>query len=168
MKTFIENLFLRTTGYTYTNMARLFIRLFVGIMLMQFGIRHLVNYNILSTTFPAVMGMGHEGSLIAMIIIELACSLLIMLGLFTRLATVPPVVAMLMAEHHILHDMLPDTITSELTSTMPGYLPVMFIGIYLFILLAGPGKISLDYFISLYIVSCRGKDDTQTEELEEV
>ena len=44
----------------------------------------------------------------------------------------------------------------------------MFIGIYLFLALAGPGKISLDYFISLYIVSTRGKDDTQTEELEEV
>lgn len=51
---------------------------------------------------------------------------------------------------------------------MPGYLPLMFIGIYLFILLAGPGKISLDYFISIFIISARGKDQSETEELEEV
>ena len=38
------NVFLRLTGYTYTNLGRLFMRLFVGIMLLQFGIRHLVNY----------------------------------------------------------------------------------------------------------------------------
>ncbi len=44
----------------------------------------------------------------------------------------------------------------------------MFIGIFLFILIAGPGKISLDYFISLFIISKRGKDETETEELEEV
>ena len=49
---------------------------------------------------------------------------------------------------------------------MPVYLPIMFIGIYIYMLIAGPGKISLDYFISLYIINLRGKDEE--EELEEV
>jgi len=53
-----------------------------------------------------------------------------------------------------------------LDSTDPGYLPIMFIGIYIWMLIAGPGKISLDYFISLYIINRRGKDEE--EELEEV
>ena len=53
-----------------------------------------------------------------------------------------------------------------LDSTQPGYLPVMFIGIYLFILLAGPGKISLDYFISIFLIGRQGKDEHK--ELEEV
>ena len=53
-----------------------------------------------------------------------------------------------------------------LDSTDPGYLPIMFIGIYIYMLIAGPGKISLDYFISLYIINLRGKDEE--EELEEV
>ena len=75
---------------------------------------------------------------------------------------------MIIAEHFILHSLLPDTLIYSITSTQPGYLPLMFIGIYIYILLAGPGKISLDYFISLYIVSTRGKDQTETEELEEV
>lgn len=51
-------------------------------------------------------------------------------------------------------------------STQPGYLPIMFIGIYLFTLLAGPGKISLDYFISLFIIGRQGKDEK--EALDEV
>ena len=42
----------------------------------------------------------------------------------------------------------------------------MFIGIYLFILLAGPGKISLDYFISIFLIGRQGKDEHK--ELEEV
>ena len=75
---------------------------------------------------------------------------------------------MVIAECHILNVLMPDTNIYTISSTQPGYLPLMFIGIYLFLALAGPGKISLDYFISLYIVSTRGKDDTQTEELEEV
>lgn len=168
MRRFLENLFLSCTGYTYNNMARLFLRLFVGIMLMQFGIRQLVNFNNVVDTFPGVMGMDSETSLILMIVIELGCSLLIMVGFLTRLATIPPIIAMIVAEHFILHDLLPDTLVYSITSTMPGYLPLMFIGIYLFILLAGPGKISLDYFISIFIISARGKDQSETEGLEEV
>ena len=42
----------------------------------------------------------------------------------------------------------------------------MFIGIYIYILLAGPGRISFDYFISLRIIEARGS--AEEEELEEV
>ncbi len=168
MTPFFESLFLRCTGYTYSNLARLFMRLFVGIMLMQFGIRHLVNFTVMRDTFPAVLGMGHEASLICMIIIELLCSLFIMVGFLTRIAIIPPIVAMLIAEYHILHDMLPDTSIYAIDSIQPGYLPLMFIGIFLFLMLSGPGKISVDYCISLFIVARHGMDETETEELEEV
>ncbi len=162
----LTDCFLRMTGYTYTNLARLFMRLFVGMMLLQFGIRHLVNFTMLESTFPSVLNMSSETSLVLMIIIELVCSLLIMTGFLTRLSCLPPIVAMLEAEYYILHDMVPNLPVYGLDSTDPGYLPIMFIGIYIYILIAGPGKISLDYFISLYIVEQRGKDEE--EELEEV
>lgn len=162
----ITNAFLRMTGYTYTNLARLFVRLFVGIMLLQFGIRHLVNYNELCATFPTVMDMSSSTSLVLMIIIEVVCSLLIMMGFLTRLSTIPPIIAMCAAEYYILHDMVPYLPAYGLDSTDPGYLPIMFIGIYIYMLIAGPGKISLDYFISLYVINLRGKDEE--EELEEV
>lgn len=162
----LSRMYTRFTGYTYSNMARLFIRLFVGIMFMQFGIRHLVNYSQLCDVFPTVLGMSSQACLIIMIAIEIICSLLIMVGFLTRLSTIPPILSMIAAEHYILHDLLPHTSIYGLSSTDPGYLPIMFIGIYLFILLAGPGKISLDYFISLYIISRKGRDEK--EELEEV
>ena len=104
----LTNMFLRLTGYTYTNLARLFMRLFVGIMLLQFGVRHLVNYNALSATFPTVLDMSSSTSLQIMIIIELVCSIFIMMGMFTRLCTIPPIVAMCAAEYYILHDMVPN------------------------------------------------------------
>ncbi len=135
-------------------------------MFMQFGIRHLVNYSELSPVFPTIFGMEPQTCLIIMIVIEILCSLLIMVGFFTRLATIPPILSMLAAEYYILHDLLPHTYIYGLNSTDPGYLPIMFIGIYLFILLAGPGKISLDYFISIFIISRQGRDEK--EELDEV
>lgn len=165
-KELAARMFVRFSGYTYSNMARLFMRLFVGIMFLQFGIRHLVNYHELSPDFPAVLGLGSATCLTLMIIIELVCSLFIMVGFLTRISTIPPIVSMIAAEYYILHDMLPQTSAYGLDSTQPGYLPIMFIGVYLFILLAGPGKISLDYLISIYLISRQGKDEK--EELDEV
>lgn len=160
------NCFVKLTGYSYSNLARLFMRLFVGVMLLQFGIRHLVNYSVMCNSFPTVLNMSPECSLILMIIIELVCSLFIMVGFLTRPAVIPPICAMIAAEYYILHDIVPNLPVYGLDSTDPGYLPIMFIGIYIYILLAGAGKISLDYFISLYIITQKGK--YEEEELEDV
>lgn len=162
----LVNCFVKMSGYTYSNLARLFMRLFVGVMFLQFGIRHLVNYSILRDSFPTVLNMSSECSLIIMIIIELVCSLSIMVGFWTRINVIPPICSMIAAEYYILHDMLPNLPVYGLDSTDPGYLPIMFIGIYIYLLIAGPGKISLDYFISLYIIAQKGK--YEEEELEDV
>ena len=42
----------------------------------------------------------------------------------------------------------------------------MFIGIFIFIMIAGPGRVSLDYFISLRLLERQGK--TEEEEMDEV
>lgn len=160
------NFYLSTSGKSFSNMGRLFIRLFVGVMMMQFGIRHLVNFNTLCTDFPTVLDMSPYWSLVLMIIIELVCSLFTMVGFLTRLSVIPPIIAMIAAEYYILHDMVPYLPVYGLDSTDPGYLPIMFIGIYMFLLIVGPGKISLDYFTSLYIIDQKGK--TEEEILEEM
>lgn len=162
----VSDTFVRCTGYTYSNMARLFIRLFVGVMFLQFGIRHLVGFSQLCHDFPSMLGMSSTTCLILMIVVEIVCSLFIMVGFLTRIFVIPPIFTMIAAEYYILHDLLPHTMVYGIDSTQPGYLPIMFIGIYLFILLAGPGKISLDYFISIFLISRNGKDEQ--EELEEV
>lgn len=153
---------LRSTGYSYPNMGRLFLRLFVGIMLMQFGLRQIADFSITKDIFPAVLGMGSELSLIVMVTIEIICSLFIMAGLCTRISCVPPFIAMAVAEIYLRTH----TVTSGML--MPwqqqNYLPVMFMGIYFFLFLVGPGKISIDYLLSLRIIHAENRNED--EELE--
>lgn len=159
----LKRLYIRTTGYSYTNMGRLFLRLFVGIMMLQFGVRQLMKYDIAAANFPEFLGIPPEAGLIIMLIIEIGCSLFIMFGFLTRLMSLFPLLAMVCAEAHILAN---DKISSYLlTWEQLGYLPVMFIGIYFFIILVGPGKISVDYFLSLHFIH---SDNHSESELEEV
>jgi len=157
-------IYIKTTGYSYTNLGRLFLRLFVGLMMMQFGIRQLGDFPIDAQSFPAVLGMSSATSLAVMVTIEIVCSLFIMAGFLTRLMIIPPFVTMIMAEHYLLTNMV-DAMPYQLSWQQPGYLPVMFLGIYFFLILVGPGKISIDYFLSLHLLH---SSDHSEDELEEV
>ena len=165
IKNLCAKLFLTFTGFSYTNLARLFMRLFVGIMFMQFGIKQMTHFNELVNGFPVILGLSPTVCLTSMIIIEILCSFLIMIGLVTRLATIPPLVSMFLAEYYIVTEVVP-SLDFSATGLAPGYVPVLFMGIYIYILLAGPGKISLDYILSLQIINATGK--SEEEELEEV
>lgn len=165
-KHFLSDMFVRCTGYTYTNMARLFIRLFVGVMFMQFGIRQLMQFHELAAQYPTVLGMSPEAGLTVMIVVEIVCSLLIMVGFLTRIAVIPPILTMIGAIYFALNGDVPTAGVYDLSAGSQPYIPMMFIGIYVFILLAGPGKISLDYFISIFLISRNGKNER--DELEEV
>ena len=161
---FIKRTYFWFTGYSYTNLGRLFLRLFVGIMLLQFGIRQINYFQQDAVLFPSILGMGPEATLIVMICIEIICSAFIMFGFFTRLMTIPPIVAMIIAEHYLLHDFVSEK-AYMLEWQQPGYLPIMFLGIYFFILLVGPGKISVDYFLSLHIIHTENKSEGELEEV---
>ncbi|MDE6271710.1 MAG: DoxX family protein [Muribaculaceae bacterium] len=161
----IKTIYIRMTGYSYTNLGRLFLRLFIGIMMIQFGVRQIANFDSLGGGFPSVMGMSSEWSLGVFIGIEMVCSIFIMFGFLTRLMTLPPFIAMVIAEFYLLHCALNEA-SYLLTWQSQGFLPVMFLGIYFFILLVGPGKISVDYFLSLHLI--HSADKSEDEELEEV
>ena len=159
-----KKIYVTTTGYSYTHLGRLFLRLFVGIMLLQFGIRQLGDAGLISGPFPAVLGMSPEASLWTMICIEIGCSAFIMAGFLTRIMLLPPFVAMIMAEYHLLHDVVTKA-SYQLSWEQPVYLPIMFLGIFFFLMLVGPGKISVDYFLSLHLLH---SSDHSEDELEEV
>ena len=40
----LKRLYIRFTGYSYTNMGRLFLRLFVGLMMLQFAVRQIMHF----------------------------------------------------------------------------------------------------------------------------
>lgn len=160
----IKRTYFRFTGYSYTNLGRLFLRFFVGIMLMQFGVRQIAHYYEMCDVFPSVFGMTSEASLISMVVIEVVCSLFIMLGFLTRFMIIPPFVAMIVAEYHLLHNYVSEA-AYLLDWQQQGYLPIMFLGIYFFLLLVGPGKISVDYFLSLHIIHSENKSEGELEEV---
>ncbi len=160
---FLKRLYIRTTGYSYTNLGRLFLRLFTGIMLLQFGIRQVAHFYEMKDVFPSVMGMSPETSLVLMTIIELTSALFIMCGFLTRLMLLPPFVAMIVAEIYLLTHT--DQAIYLLTWQQQGYLPVMFLGIFFFLLLVGPGKISVDYFLSLHFIHSDNKSESELEEV---
>lgn len=160
-----KRLYFWSTGYSYTHMGRLFLRLFIGLMLIQFGVRQMLHFDEVLPTFPDVVGIGQEASLILMIIVEIIPGIFIMTGFLTRLMIIPPFIAMVMAECYLLHDMV--HIAPYLISwQQPGYVPMFFLGIFFFLLLVGPGKISVDYFLSLHIIHT--EDRSEEVELEEV
>lgn len=147
MTNFFKNLFLYSVGHTYSNLSRLFLRLFTGIMFLQLCIRQMLNFDEIVPTFSGFMGMSPEASVTALVIVEMLCAVCIMLGLLTRLAVLFPLGMMLVAENVIMSSQA--SVTDQLYNFQPGY-PVMFIGIFIFMLLAGPGKISLDYIIAAH------------------
>lgn len=160
----VKRLYIRTTGYSYTNMGRLFLRLFVGIMLMQFGIRQLADIEAARDAFPTIWFLSPETGLTIMICIEIICSFFIMCGFLTRIMTIPPFLAMAIAEYYVLHNMVHDA-PYMLNWTQQGYVPIMFLGIYFFILLVGPGKISVDYFLSLHFIHSHNHSEAELEEV---
>lgn len=161
---YIKNLYIRTTGYSYTNLGRLFLRLFVGIMLLQFGIRQIANYFDICHTFPHMFGLTPEATLIIMTCVEVICPIFIMFGFLTRLMLVPPFFAMLCAEYYLLHDYV-EQAAYLLSWQQQGYLPIMFLGILFFLMLVGPGKISVDYFLSLHLIYSDNKSESELEEV---
>ncbi len=160
----LKKLYIKTTGYSYTNMGRLFLRLFVGIMMMQFGVRQWIHFDEGVEYFPQFLFLDSSESLGLMIIIEILCSLFIMAGFLTRLMTLPPFFSMCVAEYYLLNDFT----TQEsylLNWWQVGYLPIMFLGIYFFIMLVGPGKISVDYFLSLHFIHSNNRSESELEEV---
>ena len=88
--------------------------------------------------FASVLGMSPELSLGLAVFAEVFCSILLIIGLATRLATIPLIITMLVAVLSIHAD-------DPFGKKEPA---LHYLLVYLVILLAGPGRYSLDHLIS--------------------
>ena len=95
-------------------------------------------------------------------VVEIVCAVFIILGLFTRVALIPSIGVMLYAET-VMASATSVSSAGQMFIFEPGY-PIMFLGIFAYMLLAGPGKISLDYLIAIHLVN--EKDEAESEVLE--
>lgn len=149
-------------GHTYSNLSRLFLRLFTGLMFLQMGIRQMLHLEEFAQSAMGAMGVANESTIVAIVVVEIVCAVFIILGLFTRVALIPSIGVMLYAET-VMASAPSVSSAGQMFIFEPGY-PIMFLGIFAYMLLAGPGKISLDYLIGVHIVN--EKDDEESELLE--
>jgi putative oxidoreductase len=116
------------------NAAMLFLRVGVGVLMMYHGYGKLTGFGEMQHKFMNFMGIGQTASLALVVFAEFFCSLFLILGLFTRMATIPLIITMGVA--------LVKAHKSEIFGE--GEMAALYLVIYLVLLLLGPGKISVD------------------------
>ena len=119
------------------NAAMLFLRLGVGVLMINHGYDKLVNFSKYQPEFMNFLGLGSSVSLSLVVFAEFFCAIFLVLGLFTRLAAIPLIIAtcvMVFMAHK--GDILGD-----------GETAAIYLSAYLVLFFVGPGRISIDSMI---------------------
>jgi putative oxidoreductase len=120
------------------NLATLVLRLNAGILMMAHGYDKLIHYSEKKATFHNFLNIGTENSLLLAIFAEFFCALFITLGLFTRLVAIPLVIIMGVAVFKV----------HQMDFFQTGEKASLFLGIFIMLMLCGPGKVSIDGIVS--------------------
>lgn len=111
---------------------------FGGFMAFGHGLPKLQNFAALSENFPDPIGLGAPVALALAVAAEIGCGLLVALGVFTRWATIPLMITMIVAAFVVHADgplFLPGQGAKE-----PA---LLFLAAYLTLAFTGGGKFSL-------------------------
>lgn len=122
----------------FLSLGLLLLRVLVGVTMLTHGLAKLTSFSELASTFQDPIGLGSTLSLILIIAAEVGCSVLVMVGAFMRLATIPLVFSMLVALFAV-HGSDPFSMKE---------LPLLYLGIYILLFFTGAGRMSLDALIS--------------------
>lgn len=119
----------------FTSLGLLIMRLaFAGTMLVRHGLPKLLDFSNKMHSFPDPLGIGSVASLSLMVTAEFFCAILVVVGIFTRFAVAPLVIAMAVA-FFVIHAQHPFD-NKELS--------FLYLWGFCAILAAGPGKFSAD------------------------
>ncbi len=119
------------------NLAMFLLRLSLGFMMcLNHGVLKLANFADMKVNFPDPLHIGHQWSLSLVIFSEIFASMILVLGLFTRLAALILLIDMVVAVF-LFHMAQGQALKSY-------ELPIIFMGGFLAVLLVGPGKFSVD------------------------
>jgi len=113
------------------------LRLSLGGLMIPHGYKKLMNFASKSSTFADPLHLGPSFSMALTIFAEFFCAVFIVVGLMTRLATIPLIIAMGVAVI-IAHQ---GKVFGE------GETATLFLFGFLALLFAGPGKFSMDRLI---------------------
>ena len=120
---------------TFINVSIVIVRIYTSAMMLTHGFPKLMRLLDGDMKFRDPIGLGPELSLILTVFSEFFCSILIIIGLGTRLATIPLLITMVVVLF-IVHGSNP--ISEHLNV-------VAYIAAYLALFAIGSGKYSLDY-----------------------
>ncbi|WP_297094811.1 DoxX family protein [uncultured Draconibacterium sp.] len=134
----MKKLFQTKLNNTSVDLSLLLLRLATGGFMLTHGIPKLQRLLAGEMQFGDPLGLGPEVSLVLAVFAEVVCSILIVLGLGTRLAVIPSIVTMAVAAF-IAHGADPFG-RKELA--------LLYLVGYIVLLLSGSGKISVDRIIS--------------------
>lgn len=114
------------------------LRIFFGVMLFLHGLDKMANFQVLSQTFPDIMGLGSYMSLMIAIFSEFCCSMFLLFGLLVRIMTIPMIVVMSVAFFDVHDAMFPE-----------GELAFIYLVLFTLLYVTGPGRYSIDYLIDM-------------------
>ena len=126
-----------TTKENAGHIGLLLLRVAIGSFMLVHGWQKLTGFSEMADTFPDPIGMGSRLSLISAIGTEFGCSLLLVIGLGTRLAAIPLAFTMAMALF-VVHGADP---------WQKKELAAVYLSVYAVLVCTGAGQISLDHLL---------------------
>lgn len=110
-----------------SSLGLLLLRLLLALLMLPHGWSKLSAFGELAGNFPDPLGLGSTVTLIIAIFAEVACSLLVLVGLGTRVAAIPLVITMLVAAFAV-HGADPFAEKELALLYATAFLPLMFTG----------------------------------------
>jgi len=104
-------------------------------MSLWYGLEKLLRFRDLLSTFPDPLGIGHPASLIAVVLAQVPCAALVLVGFQTRVACVPLIIAMAVAAFGVHQNDPPVMFRHALVFAL-GFLALA---------VGGPGRFSVDH-----------------------
>jgi putative oxidoreductase len=135
-----KKLFVPSDDSDLTHMALLVARLWFGLtMLFNHGFDKLAHFNDIVGTFPDPLRFGQEASLVLVIFAEVLGSLLLTVGLCTRVAA-----SVLVVDMFVAFLMVHKTAMTAVTVQGVGEQAFLYLAGYVMLVIAGGGLFSLD------------------------
>ena len=136
-KKFLDFIFPNSPHRARVNVALLLGRVAFAVLMGYHGLVKMTTFSDLSNEFPNPFGLGSSLSLSLVIFAEAFCTLFVLFGFLTRLATMPIIFAMLVAYLFAHGGYVIDG----------GELPLLYAIIFILLCITGAGKYSIDHKI---------------------
>ena len=135
-----KKIFLPGNDSALTNLALLVLRLWLGAaMFFNHGLEKLIHFKSVAPGFPDPLHIGHPVSLALVLLAEVVGSILLVLGLLTRLAALLLVIDLFVA-FLMVHK-------TALSGSNSGELAFIYLSGFIVLLIAGGGMISTDMVV---------------------